>query len=152
MEFAIRASAESTGGAFSIVEEIHPSTRRCTSTTITMICFTSWRAIRLHVGGPEFHAGPGDLVFGPRGVPHAHRRVVPRTGRILEMFLSTDNLHHRHGREIETCWACLGQDRDTAWLVRWAGRWAFQPLTGFGIAQLVSTNRIADRDLGKCGS
>jgi hypothetical protein len=24
MEFAIRASAESTGGAFSIVEEIHP--------------------------------------------------------------------------------------------------------------------------------
>jgi quercetin dioxygenase-like cupin family protein len=38
------------------------------------------------VGGTEFQAAPGDLVFGPREVPHAHRRVVPRTGRILEMF------------------------------------------------------------------
>jgi quercetin dioxygenase-like cupin family protein len=38
------------------------------------------------VDGTEFEAGPGDLVFGPRGVPHAQRRVVPRTGRILTMF------------------------------------------------------------------
>lgn len=38
------------------------------------------------VGGTEFAAGPGDLVFGPRGVPHAQRRLIPRTGRILAMF------------------------------------------------------------------
>ncbi|HSJ73768.1 MAG TPA: hypothetical protein VK904_05575 [Miltoncostaeaceae bacterium] len=25
------------------------------------------------------------MVFGPRGLPHAHRRVVPRTGRVLTM-------------------------------------------------------------------
>ena len=35
------------------------------------------------VGDQEFQAGPGGLVFAPRGVPHAQRRVVPRTGRIL---------------------------------------------------------------------
>ena len=28
--------------------------------------------------------GPGDLVFMPRGV-HAHRRVVPKTGRLIFM-------------------------------------------------------------------
>ena len=35
------------------------------------------------VGERAFRAGPGGLVFGPRGVPHAQRRVVPRTGRVL---------------------------------------------------------------------
>ena len=35
------------------------------------------------VGDREIHAGPGDLVFAPRRVPHSQRRVVPRTGRLL---------------------------------------------------------------------
>jgi hypothetical protein len=35
------------------------------------------------VGDEEFQASPGGLVFAPRGLPHAQRRVVPRTGRIL---------------------------------------------------------------------
>lgn len=35
------------------------------------------------VGDQEFRADPGALVFAPRGVPHAQRRVAPRTGRIL---------------------------------------------------------------------
>ena len=44
----------------------------------------------------------------------------------------------------------------TAALPRWSGLLVAvgapaHPL-GFGIAQLVSTNRMADRDLGKCGS
>ena len=38
------------------------------------------------VGGREFPAGPGDAVFGPKGVAHAQRRVLPRVGRILTMF------------------------------------------------------------------
>ena len=37
----------------------------------------------IQVGDEEFRVGPGDLVFAPRGVPHAQRRVVPRTGRLL---------------------------------------------------------------------
>jgi hypothetical protein len=26
------------------------------------------------------------VVFGPRGVPHSQRRIVPRRGRLLEFF------------------------------------------------------------------
>jgi mannose-6-phosphate isomerase-like protein (cupin superfamily) len=78
---------ESTGGAFSIVEEIHtldtpPHIHHSNDELFYVLegdhIFT--------VGDTEFEAGPGDLIFGPRGVPHAHRRVVPRAGRILEMF------------------------------------------------------------------
>jgi mannose-6-phosphate isomerase-like protein (cupin superfamily) len=35
------------------------------------------------VGDDAFRAGPGGVVFAPRGIPHAQRRVVPRTGRVL---------------------------------------------------------------------
>ena len=37
------------------------------------------------VGDEEFAAGPGAVVFAPRGVPHSHRRVIPRTGRFLTL-------------------------------------------------------------------
>jgi quercetin dioxygenase-like cupin family protein len=37
----------------------------------------------IQVGEQEVRVGPGGLVFAPRGVPHAQRRVVPRTGRLL---------------------------------------------------------------------
>ena len=35
------------------------------------------------VGEREHRVGPGGLVFAPRGIPHAQRRVVPRAGRVL---------------------------------------------------------------------
>jgi mannose-6-phosphate isomerase-like protein (cupin superfamily) len=34
-------------------------------------------------GGDRFEVGPGDFLALPRGVPHAHRRVVPGAGRFL---------------------------------------------------------------------
>ena len=34
-------------------------------------------------GDEEFPAGPGDVVFAPRGVPHAQRRAVAGQGRLL---------------------------------------------------------------------
>ena len=37
----------------------------------------------IQVGDDEHRIGPGQSAFGPRGVPHAQRRVVPGTGRIL---------------------------------------------------------------------
>jgi quercetin dioxygenase-like cupin family protein len=35
------------------------------------------------VDDDEYHAGPGDFVFAPRGIPHSQRRVVPGQGRHL---------------------------------------------------------------------
>ena len=35
------------------------------------------------VGDEEHAVGPGGLVFAPRGIPHAQRRVVPGEGRQL---------------------------------------------------------------------
>ena len=87
MEVVIRASAESTGGAFSIVEEINgidvpPHVHEREDELFYVLegehVFT--------VGGVEFPAAPGDTVFAPRGVSHAQRRVVPRTGRWLSMY------------------------------------------------------------------
>jgi mannose-6-phosphate isomerase-like protein (cupin superfamily) len=87
MEFAIRASAASTGGAFSIVEEIHPlDTPLHIHERHDELFYVLEGEHVFTVGGTDFEAGPGDLVFGPKGVPHAQRRVVPRTGRILTMF------------------------------------------------------------------
>jgi mannose-6-phosphate isomerase-like protein (cupin superfamily) len=87
MEFAIRASAESTGGAFSIVEEFYPlDTPLHIHHSHDELFYVLEGEHVFTVGGTELQAGPGDVVFAPRGVAHAHRRVVPRTGRILEMF------------------------------------------------------------------
>ena len=40
----------------------------------------------IRIGDDEFRVGPGEMAFGPRGVPHSQRRMVPRTGRFLEFF------------------------------------------------------------------
>ena len=87
MEFAIRASAEWTGEAFSIIEEIHPVDAPLHIHTQHDEFFYVLEGEHVFtVGDIEFEAGPGDAVFGPRGVPHAQRRVLPRVGRILTMF------------------------------------------------------------------
>ena len=33
-------------------------------------------------GGEDYRLDPGGVVFLPRGVPHAHRRVVPEHVRV----------------------------------------------------------------------
>ena len=87
MEFAVRASAESTGGAFSIIEEINPVDAPMHIHHHHDELFYVLEGDHVFtVDGVEYEAGPGDVVFGPRGLPHAQRRVIPRTGRILEMF------------------------------------------------------------------
>ena len=89
MEFAIRASAESTGGAFSVIEEINPvDTPMHLHERHDELFYVLEGDHVFTVGGTEHEAGPGDLVFGPRGVPHAQRRVVPRTGRISHDVLA----------------------------------------------------------------
>jgi mannose-6-phosphate isomerase-like protein (cupin superfamily) len=85
-EFLVKASAETTGGAFSIIEEIDPlDTGLHVHEHEDELFFVLDGEHVFQVGEEEHRAGPGDLVFAPRRVPHAQRRIVPRTGRTLTM-------------------------------------------------------------------
>ena len=82
----MKASAETTGGAFAIVEEVDPlDTPLHVHTREDELFYVTAGEHVFRVGDEEFRAGPGDVVFAPRHVPHAHRRVIPRTGRFLTM-------------------------------------------------------------------
>lgn len=82
----VKASAESTGGAFAIIEEIDPlDTPLHVHANEDELFYVIEGEHVFWIGENEFPAGPGAVVFAPRQVPHAHRRVVPRTGRFLTM-------------------------------------------------------------------
>ena len=84
--FLVKASAESTAGAFAIIEEVDPlDTPLHVHANEDELFYVIEGEHVFRVGEEEFPAGPGAVVFGPRQVPHAHRRVVPRTGRFLTM-------------------------------------------------------------------
>jgi mannose-6-phosphate isomerase-like protein (cupin superfamily) len=84
VEVVVKASADTTGGAFTIFEENEPvDTPLHVHEHEDELFYVLEGEHVFQVGDQEFRAGPGGLVFAPRGVPHAQRRVVPRTGRIL---------------------------------------------------------------------
>lgn len=81
----VKATEETTGGAFSMWEELAPMLD-------TPLHVHEHEDELFHIldgehivicGEEEFELGPGGLIFLPRGVPHAHRRVVPGAGRLL---------------------------------------------------------------------
>ena len=85
-EFVVKASADLTGGAFSIIEEVEPlDTPRHVHQNEDELFYVLEGEHVFEVGGQEFHVQAGATVFGPRGVPHSHRRVVLRTGRFLTL-------------------------------------------------------------------
>ena len=82
----MRASGETTGGAFSIIEEIDAlDTPLHLHEREDELFYVLDGEHEFRVGDAVFPAGPGAVVFGPRGVPHAHRRLVPRVGSFLTM-------------------------------------------------------------------
>lgn len=84
--FLVKASTETTAGAFAILEEIDPlDTPLHVHANEDELFYVIEGEHVFRVGEETFPAGPGAVVFAPRGVPHAHRRVVPRTGRFLTM-------------------------------------------------------------------
>ncbi|MGH2955363.1 MAG: cupin domain-containing protein [Solirubrobacterales bacterium] len=86
-DFLIKASGESTGGAFAIIEEIDPlDTPLHVHEREDELFFVIEGEHVFQVGEEEFRVEPGGLVFAPRGVPHAQRRVVPRAGRTLSQI------------------------------------------------------------------
>jgi mannose-6-phosphate isomerase-like protein (cupin superfamily) len=85
-DFLIRASAETTQGAFGIVEEIDPlDTPLHVHRNEDELFYVLEGEHVFQVGEDEFQVGPGGLAFAPRSIPHAQRRVEPRLGRTLTM-------------------------------------------------------------------
>jgi quercetin dioxygenase-like cupin family protein len=81
----VRASAESTGGAFTLFEEVPPlaDTPLHVHENEDELFYVLEGEHVFQVAEEEFRAGPGGLVFAPRGVPHAHGRVASGIGRLL---------------------------------------------------------------------
>jgi quercetin dioxygenase-like cupin family protein len=87
MVVVVRASAETTGGALSVFEEVPPlaDTPRHVHRDEDELYYVLDGEHEFQCGDQVFRLGPGGLVFLPRGVPHAHRRLVPGAGRLLGM-------------------------------------------------------------------
>lgn len=81
----VRASAEATGGSFSLFEEVPPmvDTPRHVHEREDEVFYVLDGEHVIEVGDGEFVVGPGGVVFAPRHVPHSQRRVVPGEGRLL---------------------------------------------------------------------
>lgn len=84
VEILVKASADSTGGTLTVFEEDQPvDTPLHVHEREDELFYVLEGEHVFQVGDREHRAGPGELVFAPRGVPHAQRRVVPREGRTL---------------------------------------------------------------------
>jgi mannose-6-phosphate isomerase-like protein (cupin superfamily) len=85
----VRVSGESSGGAFSLFEEVPPMVDTPSHVHLheDELFYVLEGQHVVEVGGEEFRLGPGGLAFGPRGVPHAQRRVVSGQGRLLILTL-----------------------------------------------------------------
>jgi quercetin dioxygenase-like cupin family protein len=85
-EFLVKASADNTGGSFTVIEERDPlDTPRHVHAHEDELFIVLEGEHVFEIGDREFTAGPGAVVFAPRGVPHAHRRAAARTGRFLTL-------------------------------------------------------------------
>jgi mannose-6-phosphate isomerase-like protein (cupin superfamily) len=81
----VRASAETTRGAFTVIEELPPivdTPLHVHAKEEEMFYVLEGEHI-VQCGDQEFNLGPGGVVFLPRGIPHSQRRVVPGEGRLL---------------------------------------------------------------------
>jgi mannose-6-phosphate isomerase-like protein (cupin superfamily) len=81
----IRESAETTGGSMTVLEEVPPLVDTPTHVHANedeLFCSLEGEHV-IQVGDEQHRIGPGDSAFGPRGVPHSQRRVVPGEGRLL---------------------------------------------------------------------
>ncbi len=87
VEVLVRIPGELTGGAFALTEEHSPvDTPLHVHSREDEVFYALEGEHIVQVGDEEHRIGPGDFVFAPRGVPHAQRRVVPRTGSLLTLF------------------------------------------------------------------
>ena len=81
----LRVPSEASGGAFSLFEEVPPlaDTPLHVHRDEDELFYVLEGQHVYRVGDEEYNVGPGGLVFAPRGIPHAQRRVVSGEGRQL---------------------------------------------------------------------
>lgn len=125
VEILIKASAETSGGAFALFEERDPvDTPLHVHEHEDELFYVLEGEHVFQVGERDYRAGPGDLVFAPRGIPHAQRRMVPRTGRVLvlttpaglEGFFRALDEAHRTGRLGPDAYSRASQMYGITWL------------------------------------
>jgi mannose-6-phosphate isomerase-like protein (cupin superfamily) len=108
----LRASGESTGGAFTLFEELPPllDTPMHVHARDDELFYSLAGEHVIQVGEREYQIGPGGMVFAPHGVPHSQRRVVPGEGRLL--VLTTPGGFEGFFRELAAAHAAgtLGPD------------------------------------------
>lgn len=124
-DFLVKASADTTGGAFSIVEEIDPldTPLHCHANEDELFYVIEGEHV-FRCRDRDFRVGPGGTMFAPRGVPHAHRRIVPRTGRLLtitspagfERFFRDLSQAEASGASMPEVYAAMSRKYGIKWL------------------------------------
>jgi mannose-6-phosphate isomerase-like protein (cupin superfamily) len=122
----LRLTGEATGGAFTLFEELPPmvDTPLHVHANEDELFYALAGEHVITRGDEEIDLGPGDLVFGPRGVPHAQRRVVPGEGHLLvltapagfEGFFRELAEAHREGRLDGDAYATASERYGITWL------------------------------------
>ena len=124
-EFVVRASGDTTGGSFSVIEESEPldTPRHVHDNEDELFLIIEGEHV-FTIGADTFQAGPGAVVFAPRNVPHEHRRVVPRTGRLLtlvsppgfEGFFRELSEAEQSGAPMEEAYVAVSEKYQVSWL------------------------------------
>ena len=124
-QFVVRASGDTTGGSFSVIEESAPldTPRHVHENEDELFVILEGEHV-FTIGAETFQAGPGAVVFAPRRVPHEHRRVVPRTGRFLtlvsppgfEGFFRELSEAEQSGASMTDAYAAVSEKYRTTWL------------------------------------
>jgi hypothetical protein len=79
------------------------------------------------------------------------RQMILITGTIPRSISLLGDRRNEHWSGTRPAWRVWGQDRDIAWLVWCAGRWAFRPTYWFRDSP-AGLDRMADRNLALCES
>ncbi len=105
---------EATGGAFSLVE--HPLPPRALGSPLHThmnedeYSFVLEGRIGVQLGDETLEAGPGELVFKPRGVPHAFWNAGDEPARLLELISPAG--FENYFREVAPLLACPERDEE----------------------------------------
>ena len=86
VEFIVKVSSEDSGGAFTLLDNLNPAGtflpphihHRESETFYIME-----GQYEFNVDGTVIHAGPGDTVYAPQGVPHSFKVTSETDGRVM---------------------------------------------------------------------